>query len=143
MTLLFAESEEELQRVVNEFHNACMRRKLKVNAGKRKVFERWEADAVDFSTPYRVSVPAIGRYEVLLEGERMKKVKAFEYLGTVLCKHGEKKGKIRQSCEWQVCQRITCKGYERKKSVHRGKKRFKEQYSPANVDVWIKDMDME
>ena len=31
---LFAESEEELQRVVDEFYSVCTRRKLKVNAGK-------------------------------------------------------------------------------------------------------------
>ncbi len=35
-TVLLAESEGDLQRVVNEFYNVCKRRKLKVNAGKRK-----------------------------------------------------------------------------------------------------------
>ena len=34
---LFAESEEELQRVVDEFSSVSMRRKLKVNVGKSKM----------------------------------------------------------------------------------------------------------
>ncbi len=40
--VLPAESEEDLQRVVNEFYSVCKRRKLKVNVGKSKVmvFER-------------------------------------------------------------------------------------------------------
>ena len=37
MTLLLIESEEELQRVVDEFYSVCTRSKLKVNAGKSKV----------------------------------------------------------------------------------------------------------
>ncbi len=37
MTVLLAESEGDLQRVVNEFYSVCKRRKLKVNAGKSKV----------------------------------------------------------------------------------------------------------
>ena len=36
-TVLLAENERELQEVVNEFYNVCMRRKVKVNAGKSKV----------------------------------------------------------------------------------------------------------
>ena len=48
---LCAESEEELERVVDEFYSECMRRKLKVNAGESKVtvFER-EAEVMDYST---------------------------------------------------------------------------------------------
>ncbi len=41
MTVLLAESEGDLQRVVNEFFSVCKRRKLKVNAclrgGKRRL----------------------------------------------------------------------------------------------------------
>ena len=37
-----------------------------------------------------------------------------------------------------MCYRITFKGYEMKKCVHRGKERFKQQYSPSNIDVWIR-----
>ncbi len=33
-TVLLAESEEMLQRIVNEFDRKCKRRKLKVNTGK-------------------------------------------------------------------------------------------------------------
>ncbi len=33
-TVLLAESEGDLLRVVNEFYSVCKRRKLKVNAGK-------------------------------------------------------------------------------------------------------------
>ncbi len=36
-TVLLAESEADLQRVVNEFYSVCKIRKLKVNAGKSKV----------------------------------------------------------------------------------------------------------
>ncbi len=32
-TVLLAESEGDLQRVINEFYSVCKRRKLKVNAG--------------------------------------------------------------------------------------------------------------
>ncbi len=37
MTVLLAESEGDLQRVVNELFNICKRRKLKVNAGKSQM----------------------------------------------------------------------------------------------------------
>ncbi len=37
MTLLLAETEGMLQRIVDEFDRVCKRRKLKVNAGKSKV----------------------------------------------------------------------------------------------------------
>ncbi len=36
-TVLLAESEKDLQKLVNEFSNICVRRKLKVNVGKSKV----------------------------------------------------------------------------------------------------------
>ena len=35
-----------------------------------------------------MSVPAVGRCEVVLGRERMEEVKELKYLGTVLCKHG-------------------------------------------------------
>ncbi len=43
-SILLANSEEELQKVIDEFYRVCVRRKLKVNAGQRKamVFERKE-----------------------------------------------------------------------------------------------------
>ena len=105
------------------------------------VFERREAEVVNFSTHYRVNVPAVESFEVLLE-ERMEEVKEFKYLGTVQCKHGEMEGEIRESYVRHVCYRITCKGNERKECVHGGKARFKKQYYHANIDVWIRDLDM-
>ncbi len=56
MTLLLAESERKLQRGVDQFHNVCNRRKLRVNAVKSKVmaFERREVEVVDFGNPYRL-----------------------------------------------------------------------------------------
>ncbi len=46
MTVLLAESVGMFQRIVDEFHRICKRRKLKVNAGKSKVmvFESKRAD---------------------------------------------------------------------------------------------------
>ena len=48
-----------------------------MNAGKSKVmvFERREVEMVDFHTSYRVSVPAVGRCEVVLKGEKMEEEK--------------------------------------------------------------------
>ncbi len=55
-TVLLAESERKLQRVVDQFHNVCSTRKLRVNAGKSRVmvFERREVEVVDLGDPYRV-----------------------------------------------------------------------------------------
>ncbi len=36
-TVLLAKGEGDLQRVVNEFHGVCKRRKVRVNAGKSTV----------------------------------------------------------------------------------------------------------
>ena len=41
----------------------------------------------DFSVSFRVSVPALGRCEVISVEEIIEEVKAFKYLRTVLCKH--------------------------------------------------------
>ena len=85
---------------------------------------RREIEVMDYSTPYRVNVPAIGRCEVVL-GEKME-MKEFKYLGTVLCKHGEMEGEIRVvkgrcvlgslAREWKEC-------------IYGGKGRFKNWYS--------------
>ncbi len=45
------------------------------------VFERREVEVVNFGNPFRVSVPAGERYEVVMEGERMEVVKELKYLG--------------------------------------------------------------
>ncbi len=96
--MLLAESEGDLQSVVNEFYSVCKRRKLKVNAGKSKVmvFERREEEVVDFNIACRVRLPAVVRFRVMLGCEKMEEVSEFIYLGTVLCKHGEMEGEIRE-----------------------------------------------
>ncbi len=52
-TVLLAESEGILQRIVDEFERVCKRRKLKVNAGKSKVmvFGRARDQTIDFAKP--------------------------------------------------------------------------------------------
>ncbi len=55
-TMLLAESEGMLQRIVDEFDRLCKSRKLKVNTGKSKVmvFERATKQTINFAKPYRV-----------------------------------------------------------------------------------------
>ncbi len=83
--LVGLQSEEDLQRVVNEFYNVCKRRKLKVNAGKSKVmvFERREGEVIDFNVANRVRMPAVARCKIMLGREKMDEVSEFKYLGTV------------------------------------------------------------
>ncbi len=90
-TVLLAESESELQRVVDKFHSMCSRRKLRRNVTESKVmvFERKEVKMVNFGNLYRVSVSVIDGYEIVLEDERIEVVKQFKYSGTMLSKHGE------------------------------------------------------
>ncbi len=78
-TVLLAQSEMELQRVVDQFHSVCSRRKVRVNVGMSKVmvFERREVEVVDFGNPYRVSVPVDERCEMVMGEERMEVVKEF------------------------------------------------------------------
>ncbi len=45
-TVLLAESEGMLQRIVDEFDRVCKRRKLKVNAGKNKVMVLREQESI-------------------------------------------------------------------------------------------------
>ncbi len=97
-TVLLAESEGDLQRVVNEFYSVCKRRKIKMNAGKSKVmvFERREEEVVDFNTAYSVRLPAVARCRVMLGIEKMEEMSEFKYLGTALCKHGRMENEIRE-----------------------------------------------
>ena len=85
-------------------------------------------------------MPAVGRYEILLGGERIEAVKEFKYLATLLCKHEEMEEKIKRDL---LKEGVTSKDYERKKCVHGGEERFKEPYSPVNTDIWIRNLDME
>ena len=52
----FAENEEELQGVVDEFSS--------VWKSKVMVFDRREEEVVDFNIPYKMRVPAVGKCEV-------------------------------------------------------------------------------
>ncbi len=72
-TVLQAESEGDLQRVVNEFFSVCKRKKLKVNAGKSKVmvFERRQEEVIDFNTAYRVRRPALASCRIMLGSEEI------------------------------------------------------------------------
>ncbi len=68
-------------------HEMCVRQKVKMNGGESNgmVFERREVVVCDFGILYRVSVPAVGRCEVVMD-----KVSEFKYLGTVLSKNRKK-----------------------------------------------------
>ncbi len=96
-TVLLAESEGMLQRIVDEFDRVCKRRKLKVNAGKSKVmgFERAREQTINFAKPYRVGSEAMLGCKIWL-GKKMEEVNEFMYLGTILCKHGSTEGEIRE-----------------------------------------------
>ena len=96
--MLFAESEKELQRVVNEFYNVCTRRNLKVNCDKSKVmvFERRKMEVIEFDTQYRVRVENEEGCKVAMGGKCLEEVNEFKYLGTVLCKHGSMEGEIKE-----------------------------------------------
>ena len=70
-TVLMADSEEKLQRVVKEFGRVCKRRKLKINVSKSKVMV--------------CNRGAQGRnLDVWVEGERLEEVADFKYLGGVV-----------------------------------------------------------
>ncbi len=99
MTVVLAESERELQRVADQFQRVCRRRKLRVNAEKSKVmiFERKEVEVFKFGNQYKVNVPVDERFAIAMGVERMEVVKEFKYLGTVLSKHGEMEGEVRES----------------------------------------------
>ncbi len=83
-TVLLAESEGMLQRIVDEFHRVC-RRKLKVNSGKSKVkvSDRAREQTIDFAKPYRVGSEAIPGCKIWLGKEKMEEVNEFKYLGTI------------------------------------------------------------
>ena len=96
--VLFAESEEKLQRMVSEFNCVCERRKLKVNAGKSKVmvFERREYDTLDFGEAYRVRRPNVLNCKIRIGKEQLEEVSEFKYLGSVLCKNDTLESEIRE-----------------------------------------------
>ena len=64
----------------------------------------------------------------------MKQMKEFKVFGKNVMLTWRDGRKIREGSERQICHRITCKGYKRK-CVNGGNEMFKEQYSPANIDI--------
>ncbi len=82
MTVPLAESEEMLQRIVDEFDRVCKRRKLKVNVGNSKVmvFERAREQTIDFAKSYRVGSEAILGCKIWLGKEKMEEVNEFKYV---------------------------------------------------------------
>ncbi len=91
-------SEGMLHRIVDEFDRVCKRRMLKVNAGKSNVmvFERAREQTINFAKPYRVESEAILGCKIWLGREKMEEVNEFQYLRTILCKHGSMEGEIRE-----------------------------------------------
>ena len=75
-TVLIADSEEQLQKMVNVFGKVCWRRKLKVNAAKSKVM------VMSRDGGYGV--------DVFLDGERMEQVEYFKSLGSNMHENGRK-----------------------------------------------------
>ena len=68
-TALVAESEEELQQLVEGFGRVCTRRKLRINESKSKVMRC-------------TRVVGDGRMNVVLNGEVLEEVESFKYLGS-------------------------------------------------------------
>lgn len=82
-TVLVADTEEKLDRLVTEFGRVCERRKLRVNVGKSKVMRctRREGGA---------------RLNVMLNGELLEEVDQFKYLGSVVAANGGVEADVRQ-----------------------------------------------
>ena len=74
-TLLVADSEEKLCRLVIEFGKVCERRKLRVNVGKSKVMRCSRYGNGD-------------RMHVILNGEPLEEVDCFKYLGSQVAADG-------------------------------------------------------
>ena len=68
-TALVADSEEKLCRLVSQFGSVCERRKSRVNVGKSKVMRCSRYGNGD-------------RMHVILNGEPLKEVDCFKYLGS-------------------------------------------------------------
>ena len=84
-TALVAGSEENLRTLVGAFDRVCVRKKLKVNAGKSKVMR---------CSRY----PQAGNLNITLNGERLEQMNLFKYLGS----HVSYDGKVEQ----EVCQKV-------------------------------------
>ncbi len=84
-TVLIAENENYLQKLVIVFDSVCKRQKLEVNVNKSKVMvcERSRSEVVDFVCPYRVEIECEKECKIILNSEEMKEVNEFKYLGSV------------------------------------------------------------
>src|SRR5678816_3523316 len=82
--VLCGESEESLRILVERFGRVCKRKGLKVNVDKNKVM------VVSEDSP---------QYEVMLDGEQLKQVSEFKYLGYML----DEKGTDDAGCSRKVC----------------------------------------
>src|SRR5215469_924512 len=78
-TVLVSESRESLQRLVNVFNRACVKRKLVVNEGKRKVMRVGDKE-VQRDVRIRLG-----------KGVELEQAKSFVYLGVKLSGEGMKK----------------------------------------------------
>ncbi len=89
-TVLLAESEKDLQKLINEFSNVCVRRKLKVTVGKSKVmvFEKRKSEVIEFANQYKMRVENQRQCKIRMNGQIMEEVNEFKYLGSTLCKYG-------------------------------------------------------
>ncbi len=75
-TVLLAESEKDLQKLVTEFSNVCVRRKLKVNVGKSKVmvFEKRKSEVIEFVNQYRMRAENQRQCKIRMNGQIMEEV---------------------------------------------------------------------
>ena len=84
-TALVADSEEKLQKLVDEFGRVCERRKLKVNVNKSKVMRCTGRED-------------LRRLNVSLNGEVLEEVNQFKYLGAQI----GRKGGVEEDVCWRV-----------------------------------------
>ncbi len=76
--------------MVTVFDSVCKRRKLKVNANKKKVMvcEQSRSEVVDFVCPYRVGIEWEKECKNFLNGEEIEEVNEFKCLESIMYKHG-------------------------------------------------------
>ncbi len=85
------------------------------------IFERKEVEVVNFGNQYRMSVSLDDRCEIVMGGERMEVGKEFKYLGTVLSKHGEMEGEVRERAVKGRSVVGSLGSYDREECVHGSK----------------------